>query len=82
MSPIARRRRFLRARSFAGERSGTLAFNSAAKASSSTSILAMVSGLILTARAPAFFGFGNGLALPYFKYSASFSRCLRGVTCA
>ena len=32
MSPIPRRRRFLRARNLAGVRSGTLAFNSAAKA--------------------------------------------------
>src|SRR5713101_8091106 len=58
MSPIARRSRFLRACSLAGVRSGTLAFSAAAKASSSASILAMVNGLILTTRPPAFFGFG------------------------
>ena len=69
MSPIARRRRFWRARSFAGVRSGTLAFNSAAKTSSSASILAMVSGLILPTRSLGFFRFAMVLTFPYFRYS-------------
>jgi len=41
-------------------RSGTLAFNSAAKTSSSASILAMVSGLILPTRPLGFFRFAMG----------------------